>query len=97
MLGKEYNLASESSLSGLFIAEVTDNMDPRALERVRARVIGVHDMDNLDPENSIWIQHLAPSKGSSGEIPDVGDYIAVMFLQNDPMTCFWLGWLRTSG
>jgi hypothetical protein len=97
MQGKEFGLKNEVELSGLFIAEVINNADPKAIERVRVRVFGVHDMENKDPENSVWAQHCAPSKGSSGEIPDAGDYIYVMFLQNDFMNPIWIGWLRYIG
>ena len=97
MLGREYNISNEVDLNGIFIALVVENMDPKAIERVRVRVIGVHDMENLDPSNSIWAQHLAPSKQNSGEIPDKDDYIYVTFLQGDSQTPVWLGWCRTIG
>lgn len=94
MFGKELKLDNEVNLNGIFIGLVVDNADPKALERVRVRVLGVHDMDNETKENSIWAQHLAPSKSNSGEIPDVDDYVYVMFLQGDPQTPLWLGWCR---
>lgn len=97
MLGYEHRLDNEVSLHGLFIAEVINRKDPKALERVRVRVFGVHDMENKDPENSVWAAHCAPSKGKSGEIPDEGDYVYVMFMQGDPMSPIWLGWTRTIG
>lgn len=97
MLGKEYSIDNEVSLSGIFIAKVINNLDPKALERIRVRIIGVHDMENQDPENSIWAQHCKYSKQNSGEIPDIDDFCYVMFLQNDPMSCIWLGWVGTIG
>lgn len=97
MLGRELNTDSEASLSGVFIAEVINNLDPKGIERVRVRVIGVHDMDNNDPKNSVWANHCAFSKGTSGEIPDIGDFIYVMFIQNDPMAIIWMGWTRGIG
>jgi hypothetical protein len=95
MLGHELTLSSEVVLDGIFIAKVIDAADPKALERVRVRVIGVHDLENEDKKNSIWASHLCPSKSNSGEIPDVDDFIYVTFLQNNPSHCVWLGWCRT--
>jgi len=97
MLGKEYNISTEVNLDGLFIAEVIDNMDPKALERVKVRVLGVHDTSSTDPEYSVWAAHCAASKSASGEIPDIGDFIYVMFLNNDPMHIVWVGWCRVIG
>ncbi|NCP97761.1 hypothetical protein GW796_05910 [archaeon] len=97
MLGREYNLDNEVNLSGIFIAEVINNLDPKALERVRVRVIGVHNMNNNNPNHSVWANHCAFSKGLSGEIPDIGDFVYVQFIQNDPMNLVWLGWVRTMG
>jgi hypothetical protein len=94
MFGIEHSLDNEVDLGGIFIALVVDNMDPKALERVRVRVLGVHDMDNKIKDNSIWANHIAPSKSKSGEIPDIDDYVYVQFLQKDPMCPIWLGWLR---
>jgi len=94
MLGLEHRLNNEVNLSGIFLAKVIENMDPTALERVRVRVLGVHDMDNDVPGNSVWAHHLAYSKAASGEIPDKDDWIYVMFLNNDPMSIVWLGWAR---
>lgn len=94
MFGYELELTNEVDLGGLFIGLVVDNADPKAIERVRVRVLGVHDMDNTIKENSIWAQHIAPSKSNSGEIPDIGDYVYVMFLQKDPQMPLWLGWVR---
>lgn len=89
---------SDVDLRGIHIAKVIENSDPKALERVKVRVIGVHDMDNESKENSIWAAHLAPSKSGSGEIPDVDDYLYVTFLDpNDPMSCVWMGWCRVIG
>jgi hypothetical protein len=96
MFGKEY-LPMEVELTGIFIAKVIDNTDPKALERVRVRVMGVHDFTNEDKKNSIWASHLAPSKQNSGEIPDNDDFIYVTFIQNNPSACVWLGWCRTIG
>ena len=94
MLNYENSLDNEVSLSGIYIALVVNRLDPKALERIRVRVIGVHDMTNTDPENSVWAEHIRPSKQRSGEIPDVGDYVYVMFLQNNPNTILWLGWVN---
>jgi hypothetical protein len=64
------------------------------MERVRVRVLGVHDMTNKKKANSMWANHCAPSKSNSGEVPDIGDMIYVSFLQNNPMNIIWWGWVR---
>lgn len=89
---------SDSSLSGIKIALVIDNMDQKGIERVKVRVLGVHDMNNTKKENGIWVNHCAPSKYESGHIPDIGDWIYVMFMSvNDPMSAIWLGFVRGMG
>ena len=97
MLGHELGLNTEVVLDGIFIAKVIDNADPKALERVRVRVIGGHNMENEDKKNSIWAAHLCPSKSNSGEIPDVDDFLYVTFIQGNPSTCLWIGWARVIG
>ena len=94
MLGYDLKLNNEVDLSGLFIGLVVDIMDPKALERIKVRVIGVHDMDNEDIDNSIWADHIAPSKGKSGELPNKNDFVYIMFLQRNPMCPCWIGWVR---
>lgn len=94
MFGYELKTDNEIDLGGIFIGQVIDNADPKALERIRVRVIGVHDMDNTSKDNSIWAQHIAPSKSNSGEIPDVDDFVYIMFFQKDPNAALWLGWVR---
>jgi len=95
MQGHELGLNTETSLDGIFIAQVIDNNDPKALERVRVRVIGVHNMENEDIKNSVWSNHIAASKSNSGEIPDVNDFLYVTFIQGNPGHCCWLGWCRS--
>lgn len=95
MFSYEYQYNSEVNLNGIFIGLVVDNADPKALERIKVRVLGVHDMENEDPENCIWCSHIAPSKSNSGELPDKDDFVYVTFLQGDPMNALWLGWCRT--
>lgn len=94
---EEYKLhGSDANLAGIHIALVVDNQDPKCCERVKVRVIGIHDMQNDVPENSIWAQHMAPSKGTSGEVPRAGDFVYVMFRDiQDPMSCLWMGYVRT--
>lgn len=97
MNGTDFNpFGSDSDLRGIHIAEVVDNNDPKACERVLIRVIGVHDMENKKIENAIWADRIAFSKFSSGDIPDVGDYVYVMFPEpGNPMRALWLGWVRS--
>jgi len=37
---------SDRLLNGIHIAEVVDNNDPKAMERVLVRVVGIHNLDN---------------------------------------------------
>lgn len=94
---KDFNpTASEVVLSGIHIAKVIDNNDPKAMERVLVRVLGIHDMENEKLDNAIWADRIAFSKFSSGDIPDVDDFIYVMFPNiNNPMKVLWLGWVRS--
>ena len=95
MFGLDYQLnGCDVSLDGLKIAKVISNADATAQEKVFIRVIGVHRMDETDPEYGIIARHCAPSKGGSGEIPEVDDMLYVMFMNGDPNQCVWLGWCR---
>lgn len=98
MLGKELTPKGTDVIIGgrVFIGLVVDNMDEKGIERVKIRVIGVHDMENEDSTNAVWAQRCAPSKFVSGHIPDVGDYVYCMFMDPaDPMSLIWLGFCRT--
>lgn len=97
MNNKDFNpTASEVSLAGIHIAKVVDNNDPKAMERVLVRVLGIHDMENEKLDNAIWADRIAFSKFSSGDIPDVDDFVYVMFPKgNNPMKVLWLGWVRS--
>lgn len=96
MFEREYDYgAHEAYLGGIHIGKCITNSDPLALERVRVRILGVHDMTVEDEENSIWAVHIAPSKSNSGEVPDPDDWVYCVFLdKNDPMSCAWIGWVR---
>jgi len=87
---------SDVDLRGIHIAEVVDNNDPKAMERVLVRIIGIHNMENKRIENAIWADRVAFSKFSSGDIPDIGDFLYVQFPNTkDPMKVLWLGWVRS--
>jgi hypothetical protein len=95
MFSQEFQNNSEVSTSGIKIALVVDNNDPKACERVLVRVVGVHDMSNTKLDNAVWADRIAFSKFSSGDIPDVGDYLYVIFPDYDNISrLLWLGWCR---
>lgn len=98
MFSQEFTVrGSDVKLEGFFVAKVVKNADPKAQERVFVRVLGVHDLENEDEEYGIWAQHCAPSKNAGGDVPDVDDWVYVFFMHpNDPMSCVWLGWVRTT-
>ena len=83
-----------ANLEGLKKAEVVFVDDPKKLERVRVRVVGIHDMNKTDLEYSIWAEHIAPSRKTSGDLPEVGDYVYVLFDKNNPLKCYWIGFCR---
>ena len=87
----------DCNLNGLKIAKVIKNSDPKALERCWVRVLGVHDLDNPDDEYGIWAEHCAYSKGASGEIPNVDDFLYGFFIDEDPNHFVYIGWVRTIG
>ena len=89
-------LFSDVSLEGLHIGIVTENRDPTAKERVKVWIIGIHDGEP-SKENSIWAERIKFSKYESGDIPDIGDEVWVMFRnKNDFMSAVWLGWVVTN-
>lgn len=96
MQNQDYNpTASDVQLTGWHIAKVVDNNDPKTCERVLVRVIGVHNMNEDSIENAVWADRCAYSKFSSGDIPDVGDYLYVQFPDvTNPMRIIWFGWAR---
>jgi hypothetical protein len=99
MFGTEYNIFSgtDCDLSGLKIAQVISNIDPTGQEKVFVRVIGVHDMSSIDSDYSIPCLNCAPSQFSSGEIPDIGSWVYVMFPDiNNPAYCVRMGFVRFS-
>ena len=98
MYGMDFELKGcDVTLDGLKIGVVVENSDPTAQEKVLVRVIGVHDMKNTDPNYGVIARHCAFSKGTSGEIPEIGDYLYVMFINGDPNQCVWIGFVRHAG
>ena len=96
MQNKDFDVAgSDVVLTGWHIAKVVDNNDPKQCERVLVSVIGIHDVDKASVDYSIWADCCGHSKFASGDIPDVGDYLWVQFVNPiDPMRCIWFGWVR---
>lgn len=95
MFGLDYQLKGcDVSLDGIKIAKVIINADQTVQEKVFVKVIGVHDMNNADPEYGIWAKHCAPSKGTSGEIPAIDDMLYGMFINGDCNQFIWIGWVR---
>ena len=99
MQRKEFSTnGSDVDLTGIKIGLVVDNMDQKGIERVKVRVLGIHDMNNTKVANGIWVNHCAPSKYVSGHVPDVGDWVYVQFMSdNDPMSAIWIGFVRGMG
>jgi len=79
------------NLQGIYIAEVLNNLDPKERERVYCRVIGVHDMES---ENGIWIENGISNYYESGNIPQIGQKIYIMFLHNDCNKAIYFGQVK---
>jgi len=93
----EFGSDNLNQLEGLKIAEVVSNADPKCQERVLVRIVGVHNMNNDVYENAIWAHHCSPFRDASGELPEDGDYVYVLFPdKHNPMACIWLGFVRSS-
>jgi len=97
MLSADNTILNTLSLTGIKIAYVVSNKDPKCQERILVRVLGVHDLTKDFPENAVWANHCAPFRSSSGDLPQVGDYVYVVFPNSaDPMSIIWLGFVRSS-
>lgn len=81
---------------GIFEAKVVSNQDPKHRERIKVQVIGMHDLSNNIVENSIWADHCAPYKSSTGDLPEIGDLVYIMFKNKNINACIWIGFVRTS-
>ena len=91
-----FNEKIPKKLNGLYLAQVVENRDPLGLERIRVRIVGIHDMSNQDKEYSVWARRCVPSKYlNNGDLPEIGDWVYVMFLNGDYQNPVWLGWART--
>jgi uncharacterized protein involved in type VI secretion and phage assembly len=78
---------------GVFLGQVLDVADPMGQGRVLVRVMAVHG-DNADA--SLWARMVCPFAGDERGafwIPDVGDHVAVAFIQGDPRFPVVLGGL----
>lgn len=79
--------------SGVFMADVTDIKDPDNRGRVKVRV---HGVDEQSGDAEIWAMLVAPFAGNnrgSWWVPDVGDLVAVSFVQGDARMPIVLGGL----
>ena len=78
---------------GLFLADVTDVKDPDGRGRVKVRVHGVVQQDE---DAELWAVLVTPFAGKDRGawwVPDVGDLVAVGFVQGDPRMPAVLGGL----
>ena len=91
-------------LEGYHKAYVLNNIDPKGREALFVRVLDVHDVSDIingeiDYKYGIWIEHCAPSSRNSGDVPDVGEEVYMLFEGNslvgyDPTSGIWLGVVR---
>ena len=81
----------QDKLDGLYRAKVLDNQDPYNSERLLVQVDSVHE-DGI----GVWAEHISYSNRISGDIPNIGDIVFVMFvkdfhLEYNPNDCVWIG------
>ena len=70
-------------------AKVISNFDPEAMERLRVAVDGIHDLvESNSIDSGVWAEHCKPYKYSSGNLPEEGDYVYIIY---DPPMVIWLG------
>jgi len=90
-------------LDGLHRAVVLNNDDEFGRERLFVRVLDVHDIKDLGTikqknDYGVWIEHCAPSSSVSGDIPEVGEEVWMLFLGDiesfNPTQGVWLGVVR---
>lgn len=75
------------SLEGVHKAKIIDNDDEFGRERLFVRVLGVHDISDYNEiknefknkDYGIWIEHCAPSANESGDIPNIGEEVYMLF------------------
>jgi hypothetical protein len=78
-------------LDGIYRAIVLDNQDPYNQERLLVQVDSIHEKDI-----GVWAEHISYSNRTSGDIPNVGDKVFVMFIKDfnfnyNPNDCVWIG------
>ncbi len=77
-------MSSDVDLNGIHKAYILNNIDEYGRERLFVRVLGVHDIsDNFsDKKYGIWIEHCSPSIYRTGDIPQIGDEVYMMFFNS---------------
>jgi len=97
MLSQDESYISSLSLTGLKVAIVVSNEDPKCQERLLIRVLGVHNLENKVIDNGIWANHCSPFRSASGDLPEPGEFVYVVFPNRfDPMSIIWMGFVRGS-
>jgi uncharacterized protein involved in type VI secretion and phage assembly len=83
---------------GMFLAKVTDLVDPDGRGRIQLRMHGVDGI--ADQDAPLWAMLVAPFAGEQRGawwVPDVGDLVAVAFVQGDARMPLVLGGLWHGG
>jgi len=89
------------NLSGIYVAKVLSNTDEKQRERIFVRILGIHNIeDNFENKDyGIWSENANSTPYLSGYIPDVDNYVYVMFLKDnnnvyDSQKCVYFGEVR---
>lgn len=91
------SLRSPRDINGIFRARVTNNADPEKLGRVQVRVPMLHGAsasDGVSDSSLPWATGCFPSAGynfGSFVVPEIGEYVFVIFEDNDTSKPVYLG------
>lgn len=90
-------LRSPRDVNGIFRARVANNADPERLGRVQVRVPMLHgasENDGISDSSLPWATGCFPSAGynfGSFIVPEIGEYVFVIFEDNDTSKPVYLG------
>ena len=95
-----YNIQKETQkVTGIYIAKVVNNKDPKKRGRVRVRIVGITGADIPDSKCP-WAEQMTPILSSTKDItgissvPDKGVYVYIQFLYDDPAFPIYTGICR---
>jgi hypothetical protein len=76
------------------IAKVISNKDDLKRERIFVRVVGVHDMNDDNSNNGIWLENGLSTPFTSGYIPEVDSFVYMQFFNERIDKGIYMGTVR---